>query len=745
MEISKLLEELQRLNECLDACDVPCDCEELQIEKPIEFETQDIPQTEIKEPELAEEDVKDTVASKLLKQLADMNLEKEEPVEAPVEKKNETIDTEAVFDLDDKIANVENELLKIRQEIDKNPENTELVQKRDKLNNVLKRLKTKRDKKMDESSNKEYFPLDEVSQQVYDLEDADELGLFIINDGDIYRQYSSKAQKDAKEGKDVDWDKITAIGARKYYKEIDKTPFTPEELKNTAEYIKDYYINESKINEISDKLANTVAGFRKANAYDAEQKFRALDDEHTAELTKIDNNYTNRDIMLGKADKDIDAVNAKYEPLENEQRKIIKKAEKNADLMAKRNARKNESKINEISDKLASKVVSKRMAQYKKEGDELDKQAADVVNVQNSLNPNVREIEKEYANNLDNFFGGIKQKAHKLYRTINKRAQRLDKENEYGQYFDSLRKNESKINEISQELADKVITQRKANMDNAVNKYANSLALQRKRRQAPVQIEEPKTALNIAQAPEEEIEDDKILSTPLKNRLQKILDLGFIDVTGPKQKEKHIIMLQGLYSGRGYRIDNSGETCIASALNNFGPISDGAYRYGKDMFRGDLADCLVWVYENAKKHLDRMFKNKNESKINEVSQETVDAVKAEREKDVVKKTKEYKQTGKEEDREIAKEAKDKLNKFNKLEKDWKKSKKIKESKDTKTVLVAKFKEGNNTHQIIKNDGKYMIRYNVNEDKALSSYGPIDSLSVAIEALMKRCPKAEQVK
>ena len=644
MEISKLLEELERLNECVDTCDKVPACTELQIEKPIEFETQDIPKTEIKEPKLAEEDVKDTVASNLLKQLATMNLEKEESIE----EKNETIDAEAVFDLDDKIANVENELFKIRQEINKNPENTELVQKRDKLNNVLKGLKTKRDKKMDESSNKEYFPLDELSQQVYDLEDDDELGLFIINDGDIYRQYSSKAQKDAKEGKDVDWDKITAIGARKYYKEIDKTPFTPEELKNTTEYIKDYYINESKMNEISDELA--------------------------------------------------------------------------------------------------SKVVSKRMAQYKKERDELDKQAADVVNAQNSLDPNVGEIQKEYSDNLDNFFGGIKQKAHKLYRTINKRAQRLGKENEYGQYFDSLRKNESKINEISQELADKVITQRKANMDNAVNKYANSLALQRKRRQAPVQIEEPKTALNIAQAPEEEIEDDKILSTPLKNRLQKILDLGFIDVTGPKQKEKHIIMLQGEHSGRGYRIDNSGETCIASALNNFGPTSDGAYRYGKDMFRGDLADCLVWVYENAKKHLDRKFKNKNESKMNEISQETVDAVKAEREKDVVKKTKEYKQTGKEEDREIAKEAKDKLKKFNKLEKDWKKSKKIKESKETsKTILVAKYQEGNNTHQIVRNDGKYMIRYNVNENKALSSYGPIDSLSVAIEALMKRCPKAEQVK
>ena len=592
-------------------------------------------------------------------------------------------------------------------------------------------------------------------KQFESLEEDDELGLFIINDGDIYRQYSSKAQKDAKEGKDVDWDKITAIGARKYYKEIDKTPFTPEELKNTAEYIKDYYINESKINEISDKLANTVAGFRKANAYDAEQKFRAIDDEHTAELTKIDNNYTNRDIMLGKADKDIDYVNSKYEPLENEQRKIIKKAEKNADLMAKRKLRlsniKNESKINEISDTLKNKVAAMKQIDAEKANDEENE-------ILRKYGPNSKQFKKARKNTVDkikklNKFG---RKSNEIIGT--KEYQQLGgkfekpgvvkniEENEYGQYFDSLRKNESKINEISQELADKVITQRKANMDNAVNKYANSLALHRKRRQAPVQIKEPKTALNIAQAPEEEIEDDKILSTPLKNRLQKILDLGFIDVTGPKQKEKHIIMLQGEHSGRGYRIDNSGETCIASALNNFGPTSDGAYRYGKDMFRGDLADCLVWVYENAKKHLDRKFKNKNESKMNEISQETVDAVKAEREKDVVKKTKEYKQTGKEEDREIAKEAKDKLKKFNKLEKDWKKSKKIKESKETsKAILVAKYQEGNNTHQIVRNDGKYMIRYNVNENKALSSYGPIDSLSVAIEALMKRCPKAEQVK
>lgn len=494
-------------------------------------------------------------------------------------------------------------------------------------------------------------------KQFESLEEDDELGLFIINDGDIYRQYSSKAQKDAKEGKDVDWDKITAIGARKYYKEIDKTPFTPEELKNTAEYIKDYYINESKINEISDKLANTVAGFRKANAYDAEQKFRALDDEHTAELTKIDNNYTNRDIMLGKADKDIDAVNAKYEPLENEQRKIIKKAEKNADLMAKRNARKNESKINEISDKLASKVVSKRMAQYKKEGDELDKQAADVVNAQNSLNPNVREIEKEYANNLDNFFGGIKQKAHKLYRTVNKRAERLNKENEYGQYFDSLRKNESKINEISQELADNVNTQRQVNALKAAVKYVND-----------------KTEENREEA--KELKDKAKANNKLYGKWKKA-----------KGIKENIL---------------------------------------KD--QKDAADAYTVDYKAA--------------------QELFDKVKTMDKQDIIKiipdpfNEKEFFQS-------LSKPELIKLllkKKFNTAGEDlFLRNKNLLESKKEEPKVVGKFQDGKKVHEIIRTPkGEYKIRYDVKDGKAKTTTAGVKSLPVAIDALKKKCPKAEQI-
>ena len=494
-------------------------------------------------------------------------------------------------------------------------------------------------------------------KQFESLEEDDELGLFIINDGDIYRQYSSKAQKDAKEGKDVDWDKITAIGARKYYKEIDKTPFTPEELKNTAEYIKDYYINESKINEISDKLANTVAGFRKANAYDAEQKFRALDDEHTAELTKIDNNYTNRDIMLGKADKDIDAVNAKYEPLENEQRKIIKKAEKNADLMAKRNARKNESKINEISDKLASKVVSKRMAQYKKEGDELDKQAADVVNAQNSLDPNVREIEKEYSNNLDNFFGGIKQKAHKLYRTVNKRAQRLNKENEYGQYFDSLRKNESKINEISQELADNVNTQRQVNALKAAVKYVND-----------------KTEENREEA--KELRDKAQANNKLYAKWKKA-----------KGIKENIL---------------------------------------KD--QKDAADAYTVDYKAA--------------------QELFDKVKTMDKQDIIKiipdpfNEKEFFQS-------LSKPELIKLllkKKFNTAGEDlFLRNKNLLESKKEGAKIAGKFQDGKKVHEIIRTpEGEYKIRYDVKDGKAKTTTAGVKSLPVAINALKKKCPKAEQI-
>lgn len=529
MDIKKLLEDLKSI-----------------AEKPAEMKKVEYKKTKIKPVE------KETIAQNLLKQYEELGQDGLE------------YDDLALFIINDgelyrKYQNSKdfNALLKegVRK-YKKEVENKEFTP--EELEYSLNVLKDYYPERLQESDNKEYFPLDELSQQVYDLLelifDYDENNIAFI-EHDTFKEFIDDLDEDSideiKLDLGNDYDKLLSGETPVLY-------FLTEEQN----------MYESKLNEISDKLANKIANIRKANAQDASRKLRAIDDEHTAELTKIDNNYTNRDIMLGKADKDIDYVNSKYEPLENEQRKIIKKAEKNADLMAKRNARKNESKINEISDKLASKVVSKRMDQYKKEGDELDKQAADVVNAQNSLNPNVREIEKEYGNNLDNFFGGIKQKAHKLYRTINKRAQRLGKENEYGQYFDSLRKNESKLNEISDELADNVNTQRQVNALKTAVKYVN----------------------------------DKT----------------------------------------------------------------------------------------------------------------------------------------EENRLAAKDARNKAKKNNELTKKWK------DSKNESMDIVAKFNEGNNVHEIVKTDKGYNIRYNVVEGKAKTTTAPVKSLPVALDALKKRYPKAEQV-
>ena len=503
-------------------------------------------------------------------------------------------------------------------------------------------------------------------KQFESLEEDDELGLFIINDGDIYRQYSSKAQKDAKEGKDVDWDKITAIGARKYYKEIDKTPFTPEELKNTAEYIKDYYINESKINEISDKLANTVADFRKANAYDARQRFRALDNEHTAELANIDKKYTNKQIFSGEADKDIDVVDAKYEPLENEQRKIIKKAEKNADLMAKRKLRlsniKNESKINEISDTLKNKVAAMKQIDAEKANDEENE-------ILRKYGSNSKQFKKARKNTVDkikklNKFG---RKSNEIIGT--KEYQQLGgkfekpgvvkniEENEYGQYFDSLRKNESKINEISQELADNVNTQRQVNALKAAVKYVND-----------------KTEENREEA--KELRDKAQANNKLYSKWKKA-----------KGIKENIL---------------------------------------KD--QKDAADAYTVDYKAA--------------------QELFDKVKTMDKQDIIKiipdpfNEKEFFQS-------LSKPELIKLllkKKFNTAGEDlFLRNKNLLESKKEEPKVVGKFQDDKKVHEIIRTPkGEYKIRYEVKDGKAKTTTAGVKSLPVAIDALKKKCPKAEQI-
>lgn len=87
------------------------------------------------------------------------------------------------------------------------------------------------------------------------------------------------------------------------------------------------------------------------------------------------------------------------------------------------------------------------------------------------------------------------------------------------------------------------------------------------------------------------------------------MNLGFIDTTGPKQKQKDTLMLMGTKSGRGYKIEKF-DMYRAYALNNYGQGTDGAYRYGKDATQGSKLACLKWVLENAKEHLKRMENRK---------------------------------------------------------------------------------------------------------------------------------------
>lgn len=129
----------------------------------------------------------------------------------------------------------------------------------------------------------------------------------------------------------------------------------------------------------------------------------------------------------------------------------------------------NESKLNEISDELASKAVAKRVQLKKQDSDALDKQAANIVNLQNREFPRVsdelKQAQDEYGANLDDYTNNPKSnrnKANRLFRTVAKRAQRLNRKDEYGSYFNRLKRKgdklmgESMLNEISDELADKV-------------------------------------------------------------------------------------------------------------------------------------------------------------------------------------------------------------------------------------------------------------------------------------------------
>lgn len=74
----------------------------------------------------------------------------------------------------------------------------------------------------------------------------------------------------------------------------------------------------------------------------------------------------------------------------------------------------------------------------------------------------------------------------------------------------------------------------------------------------------------------------------------------------------------------------------------------------------------------------------------------------------------------------------------------KRKKVITEAKE-KPQVVATFKENNRIHDIVRYNEKYIIRYNVIENKAKSVRCGVNSLPVAIDYLKTKFPQIEEVK
>ena len=73
------------------------------------------------------------------------------------------------------------------------------------------------------------------------------------------------------------------------------------------------------------------------------------------------------------------------------------------------------------------------------------------------------------------------------------------------------------------------------------------------------------------------------------------------------------------------------------------------------------------------------------------------------------------------------------------------NKNLLESKKEKAKIAGKFQDGKKVHEIIRTpEGEYKIRYDVKNGKAKTTTAGVKSLPVAIDALKKKCPKAEQI-
>jgi len=101
------------------------------------------------------------------------------------------------------------------------------------------------------------------------------------------------------------------------------------------------------MNEISDEPVKQVSNKRKLDAIGAIDRLNRLDADFDKELDEIRAKYTDEEIIEGKADKEVEALIAKYEPLRKDDEELVHKMEKFHNLLLKRQAKKSktESKI----------------------------------------------------------------------------------------------------------------------------------------------------------------------------------------------------------------------------------------------------------------------------------------------------------------------------------------------------------------------------------------------------------------
>lgn len=111
---------------------------------------------------------------------------------------------------------------------------------------------------------------------------------------------------------------------------------------------------DESLNEVSQEVVDTATAKRKRNVTIARNNLRRVDDEHTGELDRIYRNFTDKEILAGKADTTVDAIDKRYEPIEKDlTNKIIQADDKlNRHLELKKRWLKNKSTDESLNEEL---------------------------------------------------------------------------------------------------------------------------------------------------------------------------------------------------------------------------------------------------------------------------------------------------------------------------------------------------------------------------------------------------------